>query len=257
MGLPVVLVHGGAHGAWCWGPTADRMTAPTLAVDLPPVSVRGGPARSVDVAELRTLTVADFAAAVLAAADTAGFDRFVLVGHSLAGITIPEVGRVAPGRVAHLVFLACSVPAEGGSVLDCLDGEVATMARANLAAQLAAPVGVPVPALDEATARALFGTDLDEATMQFVLDRLGAEVMSVMDERVSRSGLDPTIPKTWIRPLRDAAVDPAAQLRFVAHLEAVPGGLVAVVDLDTGHDAMLARPAELAALLDGIAATAA
>lgn len=255
--LPVVLVHGGAHGAWCWGTTQERMTAPTVAVDLPPVSVRGGPDRYADVAELRTLTVADFAAAVLAAADRAGFDRFVLVGHSLAGITIPAVAGVAPGRVAHLVFLACSVPAEGGSVLDCLDGGVAAMARTNLATQLAAPVGSAFPALDEATARAMFGTDLDETTMQFVLDRLGAEVMSVMDERVSRAGLDPAIPKTWIRPLRDAVVDPAKQLRFVAHLEAVPGGTVTVIDLDTGHDAMLARPAELAALLDDVATSVA
>ena len=251
--LPVVLVHGGAHGAWCWAPTAERMVAPTVAVDLPPVSVRGGPDRHLDVPELRTLTVADFAAAVLAAADAAGFDRFVLGGHSLAGITIPEVARRAPERVAHLVFLACSVPPEGGSVLDCLDGDVAAMARTNLAAQLAAPPGATLPPMDDDLARSMFGTDLDEPTWQFVVDHLGAEVMSVMDEPVSRAGLDPGIQKTWIRPTRDAVVDPTAQLRFVAHLEAVPGGPVTVVDLDTGHDAMLARPADLARLLDGIA----
>jgi len=254
--LPVVLVHGGAHGGWCWAPTTERMTAPTLAVDLPPVSVRGGPRRYVDVAELRTLTVTDFATAVLDAADTVGFPRFVLVGHSLAGITIPEVARRAPERVAHLVFLACSVPPEGGSILDCLDGEVAAMARTNLARQLAAPVGADVAPMDEAMARAMFGTDLDEPTMRFVLDRLGAEVMSVMDESVTRSGLDPAIPKTWVRTLRDAVVEVDKQDRFVANLEAVPGGPVTVVDLDTGHDAMLARPDGLAAVLDGIAAAA-
>ena len=253
--LGVVLVHGGAHGGWCWAPTTERMTAETVAVDLPPVSVRGGPDRHVVVPELRTLTVADFADAVLGAADAAGWERFVLVGHSLAGITIPEVARRAPGRVAHLVFVACSVPPEGGSVLDCLDGDIAAMARANLAAQMTLEPGVAVPSMDDETARAMFGTDLDEAAMQLVLDHMGAEVMSVMDEPVSRVGVDPAIPKTWIRPTRDAAVDPVKQLRFAANLEAVPGGTVEVVDLDTGHDAMLASPVELAALLDGIAKT--
>ena len=35
MALPVVLVHGGGHGAWCWGPTIEHMDSEVLAVDLP------------------------------------------------------------------------------------------------------------------------------------------------------------------------------------------------------------------------------
>ena len=59
---------------------------------------------------------------MLADVDAAGYDRFVLVGHSMAGLTIPEVARRAPERVAHLVFLSCSVPPEGGSIVDILTG---------------------------------------------------------------------------------------------------------------------------------------
>ena len=59
MGLPLVLVHGGGHGAWCWEPTVAELTAPVLAVDLPPVSVRGGPGRLDQVPECETLTLAD------------------------------------------------------------------------------------------------------------------------------------------------------------------------------------------------------
>ena len=42
----------------------------------------------------------------------------------------------------------------------------------------------------------------------------------------------------------------------IAYLETSPGGPVAVVDLDTGHNAMLSRPAEVAAIVDRIAAAA-
>ena len=114
--LPIVLVHGGGHGAWCWAPTIEHLTGEVLAVDLPPKEVRGGPHRFANPPELLTLTVADFAASVLADVDAAGYDRFVLVGHSMAGLTIPEVARLAPERVAQLVFLSCSVPPEGGSM---------------------------------------------------------------------------------------------------------------------------------------------
>ena len=61
-GLPVVLVHGGGHGAWCWEPMLGHLTTAAIAVDLPPKAVRGGPDRFADLPELRTLTVANLEA---------------------------------------------------------------------------------------------------------------------------------------------------------------------------------------------------
>jgi pimeloyl-ACP methyl ester carboxylesterase len=258
MALPVVLVHGGGHGAWCWARVLDHLDADALAVDLPPTAVRGGPDRFADLPELRKLTVGDFATSVLADADAAGYDRFVLVGHSLAGVTIPEVARRAPARVAHLVFLSCTIPAEGGSTLDRLHDEVAAMARENLAqARTRPPTGErgPAPMPDEVL-RHMFGTDLDDAAMQLVLDHFGNEAMGVIDEVVSRVGVPPETPKTWIRLLRDATLSVADQDASIAYLEESPGGPVTVVDIDTGHDAMLSRPAEVAAVIDRIATAA-
>jgi len=258
MALPVVLVHGGGHGAWCWGPMVGHLRAPVLAVDLPPKAVRGGPDRFADLPELRTLTVADFAASVLVDVDAAGFDRFVLVGHSLAGVTIPEVARRAPERVAHLVFLSCTIPAEGGSTLDRLHDDLAAMAREQVDRAMTTPAtgergAAPLP---DDVLRQMFGTDLDDTAMQLVLDRFGTEVIGVIDEKVSRAGLSSGIPKTWIRLLRDTALSVADQDTSIEHLEASPGGTVTVVDLDTGHNAMLSRPAEVAAIVDGIATAA-
>lgn len=256
MAQPVVFVHGGAHGAWCWAPVLEHLDAPALAVDLPPKQVRGGLDRHRDLPELRTLTIGDFAASVLADADAAGFERFVLVGHSLAGVTIPEVARRAPDRVAHLVFLSCTIPAEGGSTLDRLHDELAAMSRENLAAALARPATGELtgPSLTDDMLRQMFGTDLDDDMMQLVIDHVGQEVLPVIDEPVTRVGVPPTIPKTWIRLLRDAALSVADQDLSIAYLEESPGGTVEVIDLDTGHNAMLSRPREVAAIVDRIAA---
>src|SRR3954463_853280 len=38
--LPLVLVHGGGHGSWCWEPLLPYLMTDVLAVDLPPVEVR-------------------------------------------------------------------------------------------------------------------------------------------------------------------------------------------------------------------------
>jgi pimeloyl-ACP methyl ester carboxylesterase len=247
-GMPIVLVHGGGHGAWCWAPTVAHLEHPVLAVDLPPKAVRGGPERFASLPELSMLKVADFAASVLTDADAAGLDRFVLVGHSLAGLTIPEVARRAPDRVAHLVFVSCAVPPEGGAILDGLEGEVAEASRDGLSREDFS--------LPEEMLRAMFCNDLDDDQTQFVLDHFGTEVMGVITEPVTRAGLSPDIPKTYVRLSRDQALAPAQQDEYIANLEASPGGAVTVTELDAGHNAMIGHPRELAEILDRIATAA-
>lgn len=242
-GPAIVLVHGGAHGAWCWEPLLAHLATPALAVDLP--------GRGATPGDLGTLTVADFAASVLADADRAGRDRFVLVGHSLGGLTITEVARVAPGRVAALVFVSCAVPPEGRSVMDTAAPDVRDLGeRARTRPRVGRGAG-----LDEATARAMFCNDMDDEQARFVLDRLGAEAEGIVWEPVTRAGIPPSIPKTWVRLLQDRSLPPSVQDASVRNLEDVPGGTVEVVDLDAGHDAMVSRPAELAAILERVVAT--
>jgi pimeloyl-ACP methyl ester carboxylesterase len=218
--------------------------------------VRGGAGRYSNPPELQTLTIADFAASVLADADTAGYDRFVLVGHSMAGLTIPEVARLAPERVAHLVFLSCSVPPDGGSIVDVLTGPTGEDALENVervAAEDAADPGSVGPQLSEDRLVEMLCNDMDEVQIRFVLDHFGNEALPVITEPVSRVGVSPDIPKTWIRLLRDAILTVDIQDRCIANLEASPGGAVEVVDLESGHNAMISRPRELAAILDWVA----
>jgi pimeloyl-ACP methyl ester carboxylesterase len=233
----LVLVHGGGHGAWCWEPTLAQLTSPALAVDLPPVSIRGGPGPIDEPPELATLTIADWAVAVMAAATAAGCHRFVLVGHSLGGATIAEVARVAPDRVAQLVFVSAVVPEEGGTVLDMLPPEIFERAANGLT---------------DDVVRDMFCTDMDEEQRRFVLDHVGTEVVDTMTETVTRKGIPPALPVTFVRLARDNALPPATQDACIDRLRR-EFDQVTVVELDTGHDAMISRPVELAAVLDAIA----
>jgi pimeloyl-ACP methyl ester carboxylesterase len=204
------------------------------------VSIRGGSGRLDQVPECETLTLADWANAVLDGATTAGWDRFVLAGHSLGGATIAEVARRAPDRVAQLIYVSAVVPEEGRSVLDMLPAELLERTAAGLT---------------EDVVREMFCTGMDEDQIRFVLENVGTEVVGVLTEAVSRAGTSRGLPVTFVRLTRDNALPPATQDACIARLRR-DVDVVDVVELDTGHDVMISAPAALAAVLDDVAVAA-
>jgi pimeloyl-ACP methyl ester carboxylesterase len=250
---PIVLVHGGAHGAWCWEPLIPYLDGDALAIDLPPKSIRGGPGRLESPPELRTLTVDDFTRSLLEDVDAAGIERFVLVGHSMGGLTISEVARRVPDRVEHLVYVSCMVPPEGRSAIEALPEDLQDMTR-HAVEEARRGGDNPIGGLDEQTIRSMFCNDMDEEQVRFVLDRTGTEAAVVLAERVTRAGIPPELPKTFVKLLQDQSLPPDRQNVLVENLRAAPGGDVDVVTIDAGHDVMISRPKELADVLNPIAA---
>ena len=97
------LVHGGAHGAWCWErltPELEALGHRVLTVDLPAGDRDAGAARYAEVA-LDAFAVCP--------------DPMVIVGHSLGGLTIPLLPARRP--VARLVFLNAIIPRIGMSAI--------------------------------------------------------------------------------------------------------------------------------------------
>jgi pimeloyl-ACP methyl ester carboxylesterase len=103
-----VLAHGAWHGGWCFAELAaelERRGHAAIAVDLPAGDVTAGNAASAEV----------IAAALPS-------DDAVVVGHSLAGLSLPLVAARHPVRC--LVYLCALVPEPGRSLVDRLrDGE--------------------------------------------------------------------------------------------------------------------------------------
>lgn len=229
---PYVLVHGGGFDSRCWELLLPHLDRPALAVDLP--------GRGRHPADLRTVTFADCARSVRDDVDAAGFDEVILVGHSLAGCSIPPIVGLLGERVRHAVFVACTVPADGRSVVDTLEPEVREMAR-----RVADVEPAPMP---PDIARLVIGQDLTDEQFAWCLERTVAEAPPLTADPVDISGLVPTVPRTWIRTLRDIVVAADKQLRFVANVGDCP-----VVDIDPGHMCMVSRPAELSTLLAGVA----
>lgn len=235
MQVGFVLVHGGCHRASCWDLVLPHLAAPAVAVDMPG---RG------DRRVVAGMTLDDYASAVVEAIDAAPFEQVVLVGHSLAGAYIPEAARRRPERVRRLVFVSASIPPEGGILVDMAPLILRSVTRWQ--GRTRRTIRIPRP-----LARRFFGNDMDEAGHQLLFAQMSPESALTGIEPVSRAGLPPDIGRTYVLLLRDRALPPARQRRFIANL----GEPCDVVTLDSGHDPFFSRPADLAAILNETVAT--
>jgi pimeloyl-ACP methyl ester carboxylesterase len=229
--MTFVLVHGGGFGSVAWDRLIPFLPGPSLAVDLP------GRGRRADV-DLASVTPQDCADAVVADMADAGITDAVLVGHSLAGVVVPRVLALAPERLRAAVLLSAIVPDHGENVMT-------TMAPETRAAVL--------PALADGIYRPGAGAglemlcnDLDDEQTRFVIDSRTADSVLLLTEPMDLSGVAQPVPRWYVHLTLDQRVPPALQDECNARWggERVP--------LDTGHMAMVAKPRELAAILEAI-----
>jgi pimeloyl-ACP methyl ester carboxylesterase len=237
MALPaLVLVHGGAHAADCWDLTIDEIhrLAPeltVLAVDLP--GRRGKPG------DLWTLTIADWVDSVVADIDEAGLNEVVIVGHSMAGLSVPGVvAKLGASRVREMILSAACIPPEGAAMVDVVAGPIALIARRS--AKKGGPYEVPPIA-----PRFMFLNGVPRARRRFMAGRLYPESSQLPVEKVSRRGMPGDVPRTWILTLRDRSHPVKEQL---ASIEAI-GGVQQVIEVDTCHGLMVSEPERLAEIL--------
>ena len=237
MTLPaLVLVHGGAHTADCWDLMIDeiRTRAPELtvvAVDLP--GRRGKPG------DLRTSTIADFVDSVVGDIETAQLDDIVIVGHSMAGLTVPGVvAKLGASRVREMILAAACVPTEGATMVDVLSAPLALGARRS--AKKGAPYEWPplVPSF-------VFLNGVPRARRRFMAGRLCPESSRITVEKVSRRGMPLDVPRTWILTLRDRTHSEKEQRESIEAL----GGVQTIIEMDTCHGLMVSEPERLAEIL--------
>jgi len=178
--------------------------------------------------------------------------RVVVVGHSLAGLTLPLVAAARP--VHHLVWLGAVVPMPGMSYLDYLAtqsdavvfGGAEEMNDGELSDDLepADGEGVVIP---WEGARASFYHDVPEPVARSAWARLRPQSMTPLTERYPLTEW-PAVPSTYIVMSDDRTVGPAWSRRVAT--ERLGADLI---ELEGSHSPFYSRPAELADVLSGLA----
>jgi pimeloyl-ACP methyl ester carboxylesterase len=239
MALPaLVLVHGGGLAADSWDLTVEEIhrQAPELTVFTPDL-----PGRRSKPGELREVTVADYVDSLVGDIDSAGSDSIVIVGHSLGAMTLPGVvTKLGAARVREMIFAAAFLPPEGTTIVDSSPWVIAQVARYRV------KKNVPGPA-PKWWARFIFMNGVPLHRRRFMTGKLYAESLRILVEKVSRRGMPDDIPRTWILTLRDRALAPKLQRKYIESI----GGVQTLIEIDTCHMLMVSEPERLAEILVG------
>lgn len=232
----IILIHGAWGNAMNWVRVEPLLTAQghsVEALDLP-----GHGASSVAP---ETVGQPDYVEAVLERL-RAG-PPAMLVGHSMGGIVVAQVTARAPEHVTKGVYVAALLPRDGESLLSLVKQQDTPGVQASVR-----PGPTPgTTVLDPSAAATLF-PDAKPREAEAAMAAMSAQPNTAQtDGAVIGPGFD-AVPRAYVLCTQDQVVTPGLQRQMIA---ATPCD--AVFEMACGHVPQLTQPAELAAILDGLA----
>lgn len=230
----ILLVHGAAHGAWCWHrviPALHALGHDARAIDLP--------SHGDDATDPATVTLDAYADAILGAIR----GPTILVGHSMGGFPITAAAQKAPARIAALVYLCAYLPKPGLSL--------AEMRRAGPRQPLAGAFRIDDSSttftFDPAQAPALFYHDCPPEDVALALRRLCPQPIRPQETPLPDTAQAEALPRFYIPCTDDRAIPPEYQQTMAAGLTRDR-----ILPLHCGHSPFFAVPEALARHIDSI-----
>jgi len=227
------LVHGAGHGAWCWERLATFLEARghrVFPMDLPCEDQTAGATRYAEIVDGAIPSTSDL----------------VLVGHSLAGLTIPLVAARRP--VARLVFLCALVPEFGRNLFDQVQADPGLYHPVSRShpGRLTAADGT-VTFRDEAALRDVFYQDCSPEDVRWAFARMRPQSAAPRREACPLTHWPPG-DRAYILCRDDHAIAPDWSRRVAKKRLGVEP-----IELGGSHSPFVSQPSTLADVLDRLA----
>jgi pimeloyl-ACP methyl ester carboxylesterase len=236
----LLLIHGGAHGAWCW----ERMLEPLRAAGHAPEAV-DMPGRGADAGRASTVTLDDYTQH-LHEVIARGHKPLAIVAHSMGGVYAWAIAERRPDAISRIIFLASLTPRDGEAGLPILQTRGAGSALLEPGAIVVAEdqTTAYIPA-EHATASFYYDCDPDDAAWAApqLCDEPLAPIMTPVHLTDAGYG---RVPKTWILTTKDRTVPPLLQREQAESIGAE------IVELDGGHSPFLSAPEALTPTIDSV-----
>lgn len=234
------FLHGGGQGGWVWEDTIAAIaaqsggTARCLALDAPGCGTKRGR----DTAEI---PFEDISRELIADIEAAGMTDVVLVGHSQAGMTLPQMAEFAPGLFSKLIFVTCSMPLPGVTTI----AQMGDSQHGEKEDEVGWPVDPDNSSLEERFS-AMFCNDMGNDQAAAFLAKLGKDMWPMCCYSYSDWRCDhlADMDVSFVLCLQDQALTPPFQVKFAHRLHAKR-----IVRIEAGHQVMCTRPHALAELL--------
>ncbi|MEU7488636.1 alpha/beta fold hydrolase [Streptomyces sp. NPDC042319] len=281
-GPTFVLVHGACSNSFMWAPIQRELALRghrSFAVDLPghgfdaqyPVAYHAPQdldAWAVEPSRLAEVTLQDNVDMVVdVVRRVARHGPVVLVGASLGGTTVTQVGNTIPELLDRLVYISAwscvqrSSPVEYMQEPEFADNLLAPLAALNVGDPAGLGVGranyrTSDPAMLAAAKAAIMADATDEQFRAFLNLLQPDESLAVMAAD-ARGHADTwgAIARTYIRLTSDRTLPVAMQDRLIAEGDALtPDNPYDVHSLDTSHTGFFLQPAAVVAILEELIA---
>ena len=229
-----VLVHGAGDTSRVWSGVQRLLAIPSEALDL-----RGRGRHPSDLAEVDLACAVDQAVADI---EQATRGPIVPVAHSIAGAVSPPVVAALGGRVRQLVHIAAVSAPEGEMPLAIASNEFANrMLEQADVIEAAVRGGTYVAGPGDE-----FPDGLRPITDQMAVTRVDSLHLGCAP--TTWVGVDPGLPRTFVRPMRDRLYPPTSQMRLAAAM-----GADEIIEVDAGHNAMRTASERIAAIINDVA----
>lgn len=229
-----LLIHGAAHGAWCWRDVLPALRAQghqAEAIDLP--------SHGHDTTPAEAVTLADYASAILAAVT----EPVILVGHSMGGYPITLAAEMAPENITALVYLTAYTPWPDMSISDLS----ALVPDRPIRAAIQVDKDRGTMSYDADMVGPIFYHDCPSGTVEYAASRLCAQPLQPMQKTIMLRH-SPALPRAYIICTDDRAILPELQRKMAARLP--PEN---IYELESAHSPFFAAPDKLAETLNMIA----
>lgn len=276
-----VLVHGAWHGAWCYERIIPLLAAKghvAVARDLPahglnakfPAAYFTRPlnpaAFGTEPSPVAATKLDDYVASILATVDEVralGFDKVILVGHSMGGVAITAAAERAPEKIAAIVYLTAFMPQSGVPAISYIQSPEN---KGELVGPqfLANPEVIGALRLDPrssdaayaANTKNAFYADVSQSDYNAVANLLSCDVpvapfATPINTTTARWG---KLPRHYIKCMQDKAILPTLQQRFINEADTfTPSNRTHVHQMESSHSPFISQPEKLVGILNGIA----
>lgn len=238
--MDFAFLHGGEQGSWIWDgliAAMDRQSSPGehrfYPLDVPGCGTKRG-------RDTGAVAFPDIAPELVADLDAASLRDIVLVGHSQAGNVIPAMLALRPGLFRRAIYVSCSAPDPGRTVVESTfaihAGQDSAVGRSF------GNDAVPPKELH----RHMFCNDMSAEEGDAFLALLGNDHWPADAYAWRNWSYDDTLPveASYVVCLQDAILPPEWQYRFAERFHAAR-----TPRIDAGHQAMTTRPHTLAEIV--------